>query len=241
MSGSARWQNKGIEQRQTYVKVYEQLLLNTYNSKLPKRRKKAKSSGRKLNTIAGKLLRELRRNLPEQALPDHQEDLGLYKRVLAQKRTDKDKIYGLHKPFTCCIAKGKAHRQYEFCNKVGLIATGKELITTAIKNFKGNPHDSKTIEPLPGQMESNLGHTPKEFVCHRGGKGQKQVCDTIISTPDNRPPKARYAQPKKKEKTKEVQAKGGNRTCNRPLENGLRDGTELSACRTITTDARWGT
>ena len=193
---------EGIQQRQTYVRTSKQLLRNTYNGKHPKRRKKAKSSGRKLNTIAGRLLRELLRKLPEQALSKHGQDLELYKKVLAQKRTQKDKVYSLHKPFTCCIAKGKAHKQYEFGNKVGLIATGKQLIITAIKSFKGNPHDGKTIGPLLDQMESNLGHTPKELVYDRGGKGQKQIGDTIISTPDNRPLKrdTRYLKRKKRKK-----------------------------------------
>jgi IS5 family transposase len=40
--------------------------------------------------------------------------LGLYERILAQTRTGRNKIYSLHKPFTACIAKGKAHKQYEF-------------------------------------------------------------------------------------------------------------------------------
>jgi IS5 family transposase len=111
----------------------------------------------------------------------------LYYSVLAQKRTDKNKIYSLHKPFTACIAKGKAHKQYEFGNKVGLITTFKTLIITAIKSFEGNPHDSKTIEPLLNQMQSNLNHIPDEVVYDRGGKGQKEIGNTQISTPDYKP------------------------------------------------------
>jgi IS5 family transposase len=93
----------------------------------------------------------------------------------------------LHKPFTCCIAKGKAHKQYEFGNKIGLITTSKELIITAIKSFEGNPHDSKTIEPLLDQLEANLSYAPQELIYDRGGKGQKRIGNTKISTPDYRP------------------------------------------------------
>lgn len=193
---------QGVEQRQSYVRTSKQFLRDTYNGKHPKRRKKAKSAGRKLNTIAGRLLRELERKLPKEALSEHRGKLALYQKVLVQKRTDKDKTYSLHKPFTSCIAKGKAHKQYEFGNKVGLIATGKDLIITAIKSFDGNPHDSKTIEPLLEQMQSNLGHTPKEVVYDRGGKGQKQIGDTIISTPDNRPLKRDTEYQKRKKRKK---------------------------------------
>ena len=51
-------------------------------------------------------------------------------------------------------------------------------------------------------MESNLGHTPKELVYDRGGKGQKQIGDTIISTPDNRPLKRDTPYQKRKKRKK---------------------------------------
>ncbi|MFT7592229.1 MAG: IS5 family transposase [bacterium] len=178
---------EGLEQRQSYSKTSKQLLRNTHNSSHPKLPKQANKSGKKLKTIAGRLIRKLERNLPSHLLHAYQQELDLYYGVLAQKRTDKNKIYSLHKPFTACIAKGKAHKQYEFGNKVGLITTFKTLIITAIKSFEGNPHDSKTIEPLLNQMQSNLNHIPDEVVYDRGGKGQKEIGNTKISTPDYKP------------------------------------------------------
>ncbi|MBP9151531.1 MAG: hypothetical protein KBF73_04540 [Flavobacteriales bacterium] len=75
-----------IEQRQTYIRISKQLLRETYNFTHPKRRKKAKKSERKLKTIAGRLLRELERELPASQLEKYQEKLTLYWRVLNQKR-----------------------------------------------------------------------------------------------------------------------------------------------------------
>lgn len=178
---------EGVKQRQTYVRTAKQLLRDTHNRKHPKRRKKALKADRKLKTIAGRLVRELERTLEPSTLKCYENELNLYHRILQQKRTDKDKIYSIHKPFTACIAKGKIHKQYEFGNKVGLITTSKTLIITAIKSFTGNPHDSKTIEPLLNQMQNNINYLPKEVVYDRGGKGQKQVGQTKISTPDYRP------------------------------------------------------
>jgi len=174
---------EGIAQRQTYVRTSKQLVRDTYNPNHPKRKKKAKKAEQKLKTIAGRLLRELEREMPNDVLQQYQDEILFYKRVLAQRRTDKNKVYSLHKPFTACIAKGKAHKQYEFGNKIGIITTAKSLIITAVKSFEGNPHDSKTIEPLLEQMQSNFDYTPEEVVYDRGGKGQKQIGDTIISTP----------------------------------------------------------
>lgn len=177
----------GVNQRQSYVRVSKQLIRNTFNSKHPKRVVKARKAVKKLKTIAGRLIRELERELSPEHLALHQQTLLFYKQILDQKRTDKDKIYSIHKPFTSCIAKGKAHKQYEFGNKVGLFTTSKKLIITAIKAFEGNPHDSKTIEPLLNQISKNELTLPHEVVYDRGGRGQKLIGDTIISTPDNRP------------------------------------------------------
>lgn len=179
--------SENINQRQTYTKTSKQLLRDTHNSTHPKRYKKAKKSIRKLKTIAGRLLRELERKLPKEVINAYQEELDLYAAVLAQKRKDKNKIYSLHKPFTACISKGKAHKQYEFGNKVGLLTTSKTLIITAIKSFEANPHDSKTIEPLLNQVQTNFDYQLKEVIYDRGGKGQKQIGTTKISTPDYRP------------------------------------------------------
>ncbi len=178
---------EGIDQRQSYTKTSKQLIHNTHNPTHLRRRKKAKKSERKLKTIAGRLIRELERKLPDQLLAQYRQELDLYFKILAQKRSDKNKIYSIRKPFISCITKGKAHKQYEFGSKIGLITTSKTLIITAIKSFEGNPHDSKTIEPLLNQMESNLNHTPEEVIYDRGGKGQKLIGNTKISTPDYKP------------------------------------------------------
>lgn len=196
-------ESTGIKQRQSYVRTSKQLLRETHNPKHPKRAKRARKANKKLKIIAGRLIRELKRKLSEELLENYyREELEFYERIINQKSKDKNKIYSIHKPFTSCIAKGKAHKQYEFGNKVGLTTTIKTLIITAIKAFDGNPHDSKTIEPLLEQVKQNGLPVPKEVIYDRGGKGQKQIQGTIISTPDNRPLKrdTEYQRKKKRKK-----------------------------------------
>ena len=195
-------QQQGLKQRQTYTRVSKQLVRDTFNPKHPKRAVKAKKAERKLKTIAGRLIRELKRELNANQLAQHQELLDLFKQIIGQKRGDKNKIYSIHKPFTSCIAKGKAHKQYEFGNKLALFTTLTSLIITAIKTFEGNPHDSKTIEPLLEQVEENDLTVPQEVVYDRGGRGKKKIRQTLISTPDNRPLKrdSEYQRKKKRQK-----------------------------------------
>ena len=44
-------------------------------------------------------------------------------RLLSQQRQDKNKLYSLHAPEVECIAKGKAHKKYEFGCKVSVTTT----------------------------------------------------------------------------------------------------------------------
>jgi IS5 family transposase len=195
-------QRTGVNQRQSYTRISKQLVRDTFNPKHPKRATKARKSGKKLKTIAGRLIRELERELKPEQLMLHQEELNFYKQIIQQKRTDTNKIYSIHKPFISCIAKGKAHKQYEFGNKIGLMATSKTLVITAIKAFEGNPHDSRTIEPLLNQAQLNGLTLPDEVIYDRGGRGQKQIGNTIISTPDNTPLKGDTEYQKKKKRRK---------------------------------------
>lgn len=138
---------------------------------------------RHLKTIAGRQVRELEVKLNDETKKVYEEILKIYHRILAQTRQSKDKIYSPHKPYTTCIAKGKAGIPYEFGNKVGMITTAKSRIVIAIKAFDGNPHDSKTMEPLLQQMEDNRQALPKRLAYDRGGRGAKAIKGVEILTP----------------------------------------------------------
>ena len=176
---------ENIVQRQRYTKVSKQLLRDTYNGKHPKRAKQAGKARKQLKTIALRQIRELQRNFTAEQQLRYRDKLELYTKAVTQQRNDKDKIYSLHKPFTRCISKGKAHKQYEFGNKVGLVTTsgkGKKIIT-AIKAFLHNPYDGHTIEPLLEQMEKNRLPLPAELVYDRGGKGKSEIKGVKIMIP----------------------------------------------------------
>mgnify|MGYP001796942806 CR=1 FL=1 len=164
-----------IEQRQTYKRVSKQALRDTHNSSHPKRRKKARKAQKKLKVIAGRLIRELHRKLSEEQLTTYGEYLSLFTKVLGQQRADRNKIYSLHKSFTACITKGKVHRQYEFGNKIGLMMNPDSLVVLAVEAYQGNPHDSKTIEPLLKQTAQNLEYLPDEVVYDRGARGVTEI------------------------------------------------------------------
>jgi len=159
------------------------VLISAATRRFGKRRKDAAAARRKLHTLAGRQVRELLRKLSEEAKRRYAEQLSVYIRILEQTRTSKDKVYSPHKPYTACVAKGKASHEYEFGNKVGIISTAKRQIIVAVKAFMGNPHDSRTIEPLLEQMEANGRKLPEEIAYDRGGRGRKEIRGVKILTP----------------------------------------------------------
>jgi IS5 family transposase len=192
---------ENLVQRQSYKRISKNLLRETYNSSHPKRKKRAQRAQRKLKTIAGRVLRELQHKLPEDITPLYHEELTRYQNFLNQEKDSQNKIYSFHKPFTTCIAKGKAHKKYEFGNKIGLMVNPKNLVILGIDSFEGNPHDSKTIEPLLKQMRKNLDYLPQEVIYDRGGRGASEIEGVKISTP--KPPSktdSRYEKLKKRKK-----------------------------------------
>lgn len=67
--------------------------------------------------------------------------LVLARRILTQKRDDKNKIYSLHAPEVECLAKGKAHKKYEFGCKVSIVTTAKTNWVLTADAVHGNPYD----------------------------------------------------------------------------------------------------
>jgi len=201
--------NAGIKLRRSYRRESKQLLRDSYNGKHPRRMKRAKKARKRLKTIANAQIRDLKRKMNETQIAAYHDKLALYTRAVNQQQHDHDKVYSLHKPFTRCISKGKAHKQYEFGNKVGIIVTGNKgrKIITAVKAFVDNPYDGHTVEPLLEQMERNGWRLPKEIIYDRGGRGRKEIKGVKISIPDT--PKKTDTNYKKKEKRKRFRSRAG--------------------------------
>lgn len=190
-------EKEGIKQRQTYKRVSKQLLREAYFGHHPRRKKKATMARKKLRTLGKKLVRELERKMPETVLEKYSQEFEKFKKVLSQERTTKDKIYSLHEPQTACIAKGKAHKSYEFGTKIAVVRGRKTGVITSMKRFSGNPHDSKTLEESLSQSQrvrELIGGTrPEKASTDRGFRGIKEVGETKILLPTKKE-KTKYKQ-----------------------------------------------
>jgi len=157
-----------LDLRRSYVRTSKNLVRDTYNGTHPKRRKKANSAKRKLKTIAGRLIRELERKLPDQ---QYASSLTVFKKVLEQRKDSKNKIYSLHEPEVYCIAKGKAHKKYEYGCKASIILTQNTGIIVGAMTFEENLYDGHTIPQVLKQTLSLTGKQPKTATVDRGYQG----------------------------------------------------------------------
>jgi transposase, IS5 family len=167
--------------RQSYTRTLKKLSLAQRFRNHPRNKWKARKADRKEKTIAGRLVRELERNL----LPNsrYQSQIDLFKRILSQRKSDNNKIYSVHEPDVQCISKGKEHKKYEFGNKVSIIYTQTTGVIIGAMGFR-NPYDGHTVEPALEQAERLLGkRTIKTLIGDRGYKGKRQINDTTIEIP----------------------------------------------------------
>ncbi len=182
-------EKENIIQRQTYRYTMKKLLLKQRFAHHPKRKKEAKAALRKLKTIAGRLVRELDRTLDTATQERYVEELQNCNKIITQQKHDTNKIYSLHEPTTACIAKGKAHKRFEFGSKVSLAVVPGVNIIVGVKNFNGNPNDTITLEPALENIKLMSGIKFKNAIVDRGYKGKKEVDGTTIVTP--RPPNSK--------------------------------------------------
>lgn len=175
---------EGIVLRQSYKFTLKKLntLLRFQHTKHGS--KQARKARKKIKTIAGRLVREIARNLDDKRLLQHKTQLGIYQKVLLQKRSDSNKIYSLHEPDVKCFTKGKEHKKFEFGSKAAVLITQTTGVIVGALSFSENLHDSKTLPAVIEQYERLKENKPKAIFADRGYRGPKAVNDVNVLTPE---------------------------------------------------------
>ena len=182
--------------RQSYTFVLKGIYRDQRFRNHPKNRKKALKADKRLRTIAGRLVRELKRNLKENRAYD--DLLSIFEKILLQRRNSSHKIYSIHEPDVQCISKGKEHKKYEFGNKVSIIRSATGVILGAC-SFR-NEYDGHTIEKSLEQVHRLTGKRIRRLAGDRGYRGRKEIDGTQILIPDTPKAKDTYYQRRKKHK-----------------------------------------
>ena len=176
-------EKENIDLRQSYTQTVKKLSIIQRLRRNKGGDVKARKASKKIKVIAGRLVRELERKLPSQALNNHGMDLALFGRVLAQQRGDSNKIYSFHEPQVKCYTKGKEHKKYEFGSKVSILVTQRTGVIVGALNFTDTLHDSKTIEAALHQYERLTGNKAKDIFLDRGYRGSRKINETLLHYP----------------------------------------------------------
>jgi len=163
----------GIELRQSFVRLGKHAKREVGRLIHTGGHKQAMRYLRKLKTYLGRLYRDVDRKLDAQ--PGPAETMATIAHLLAQKPTDKRKLYALHAPEVECIGKGKARTRWEFGVKVSLAVTnarapGGQFVLGA-RACPQNPYDGHTLSAQLDQVERLTGQQVARAYVDLGYRG----------------------------------------------------------------------
>ncbi len=163
----------GIKLRQSHTRLAKRAAAKAGRYAHAKQFKRMRRELKRLKTYLGRVYRDVGRKIAGDGELEQRfaRLLGLVARLLAQQPTDKMKLYSLHAPEVVCIAKGKAHKRYEFGCKVGIAATNREGLFLAAEAFEGNPYDGHTLAATAARTEAMTGVTIKRLYVDKGYRG----------------------------------------------------------------------
>lgn len=156
--------------RQSYIRVGKKAAVMAGRYAHAKQYRRMRRQLRKLRTYVGRLIRDIRRQAFEV-------DEGLAElllradRIRRQQPQDSHKLYSLHEPEVQCISKGKAHKRYEFGQKVALATTNRSNWIVASRMVENNPYDGHTLAATIASAELNTGVPITDAYVDKGYRG----------------------------------------------------------------------
>jgi IS5 family transposase len=163
----------GLELRQTHTRLAKRAAVQVARYAHARQMRRMRRELKRLKTYLGRVYRDIARKVADDAGLEKRFAplLGLTERLLVQERTSKNKLYGLHAPEVVCIAKGKAHRPYEFGSKVALAVTNREGFVLASEALAGNPYDGHALSATVDQVVALSGVEPDRIYVDLGYRG----------------------------------------------------------------------
>lgn len=169
-------QKHKVQLRQSYARVGKECFVHGQRYAHARQFTRARACTKKLRTYLGRVIRDIERKVEDGEIKNQfTRLLQIAKQIHSQPKQRKDgdptKIYSVHAPEVECIAKGKAHKQYEFGVKVGVVSTSKDNFVIGCRALPGNPYDGHTLQQCIDQAERITKVMPTEIYADRGYRG----------------------------------------------------------------------
>ena len=163
----------GVKLRQSYHRLGKRALRLANRYAHARQMRRARREIKRLKTFLGRVARDVGRKIAERPglVPHFAQPLARVARLLAQQKSDHGKLYALHAPEVECLAKGKAHKRYEFGVKVSVAATNREGLVLGMMALPGNPYDGHTLAAALAQAKRMTGVAVARAYVDRGYRG----------------------------------------------------------------------
>ncbi len=169
-----------VKLRQSYTRVAKRAAMMAGRYAHAKQYKRMNGELKFLRTRLGRLTRDIRRKIEDDAglKANFLTPLIKAEQIRKQKQRQRGwKLYSWHAPETECIGKGKAQAAYEFGVKVSLTTTNKRckggLFILHAKALPGNPYDGHTLAEVLQETEALTGREIKRAYVDKGYRGHK--------------------------------------------------------------------
>ncbi|MCH8881415.1 MAG: IS5 family transposase [Planctomycetes bacterium] len=201
--------SRGIVLRQSYVRVGKQAAVMAGRYAHAKQFKRMRRRLRKLRTYVGRLIRDIRRKTT-----DIDEELaallGRADRIRGQQPKDNNKLYSLHEPEVQCISKGKAHKRYEFGQKIAVATTNRSHWIVASALMEGNPYDGHTLSKTLTTVERVTGVAVTDAYVDKGYRGHGYTGGAAVHIAGQRNKNTTRAERKRKRRRSAIEPKIGH-------------------------------
>jgi transposase, IS5 family len=163
----------GVRLRQSYRRLGKRALRLANRYAHARQMRRARREIKRLKTFLGRVARDIGRKITDRPglATQFAQPLARVTRLLAQQTSDHGKLYALHAPEVECLARGKAHKRYEFGVKVAVATTNREGLVLGMMALPGNPYDGHTLAPTLAQVERTTGIAVARAYVDRGYRG----------------------------------------------------------------------
>ena len=201
--------SRGIPLRQSYVRVGKKASVMASRYAHAKQFRRMHRRLRKMRTYVGRLIRDIRRKTT-----DMDEELATLldraERIRCQQPKDKNKLYSLHEPDVQCISKGKAHKRYEFGQKIAVATTNRSNWIVASALMEGNPYDGHTLSETLAKIENVTGVAVTDAYVDKGYRGHGHTGGAAVHIAGQRKKNTTRTERKRRRRRSAIEPKIGH-------------------------------
>ena len=178
----------GVALRQSYVRKSKQAVFLANRYMAARQMNRGRKMVKQVRNYLGRVMRDIERAFKQ--TPDlaaaFRNDLAKARKIYAQALNPKepDKIYSWHAPEVECLAKGKAHKKYEFGCKTSIASTNAGNFIVGAMAHHGRPYDGHTLNTVLKQVERLSATKPGEVHVDLGYRGhgvKREDVEIILS------------------------------------------------------------